>query len=81
LAAAERAFEPTGPCAGNLMAETLDDTIRENAEGPAEAKGDSVAVRQHDLKDQVEADRYLASKRAMRQGRGFRVTRVVPPGA
>jgi len=63
------------------MADDLDDTIRENAEGPAEAKGDSVSMRQHDLKDQVEADRYLASKEAMRHGRGFRVTKVVPPGA
>jgi len=63
------------------MAENLDDTIRENAQGPSEAKGDSVSVRQHDLKDQVEADRYLASKEAVRQGRGFRVTKVVPPGA
>jgi len=81
VAAAERAAEPTRPRTGKLMAESLDDTIRENAQGPAEAKGDSVSVRQHDLKDQVEADRYLASKEAMRQGRGFRVTKVVPPGA
>jgi len=63
------------------MPEDLDNAIRDNAQGPAEAKGDSVAMRQHDLKDQVEADRYLASKDAMRQGRGFRVTKVVPPGA
>jgi len=33
------------------MAENLDETIRENAQGPAEAKGDSVSMRQHDLKD------------------------------
>jgi len=63
------------------MADGLDETIRENAQGPSQAEGDSVSVRQHDLKDQVEADRYLASKEAVRQGRGFRVRKVVPPGA
>ena len=50
------------------MADDLDNTILENAQGPAEVKGDSVSVRQHDLKDQVEADRYLAS-RSHRAGR------------
>jgi len=63
------------------VADDLEQTIRENAQGPAEVKGDSVSMRQHDLKDQVEADRYLASKDAVRQGRGFRLTKIVPPGA
>ena len=62
------------------VADDLEQTIRENAQGPAEARGDSVSMRQHDLKDQVEADRYLASKDAVRQGRGFRLTKLVPPG-
>ena len=63
------------------MADDLEQTIRENAQGPAEARSDSVSMRQHDLKDQVEADRYLASKDAVRKGRGFRLTKLVPPGA
>ena len=63
------------------MADDLEQTIRENAQGPAEARGDSVSMRQHDLKNQVEADRYLASKDAVRKGRGFRLTKLVPPGA
>ena len=63
------------------MAE-LDDTIRENAEGPAKASGDSGSVEQHKLSEQIEADRYLASKQAARsKRRGLLLNRLVPPGA
>lgn len=63
------------------MAE-LDDTIRENAEGPAKASGDSGSVEQHKLSEQIEADRYLASKQAARsKRRGLLLNRFVPPGA
>ncbi len=64
------------------MADELEQTIRDNAQGPARAQGDSGSVQQHPLPDQIEADRYLASKRAARsKGLGVRRTRVVPPGA
>jgi len=63
------------------MAEDLDNTIRENAEGPAEARGDSGSVRQHTLRDQIEADRYLASKEAVKSGLGVRFKKLSPPGA
>ena len=64
------------------MAKELTDTIRENAAGPAEVSGDSGAMKQHSLKDQVEADRYLNSKQASRaSGLGVRVSKLVPPGA
>ncbi len=59
----------------------LDDAIRENAAGPKRAQTDSVSVEQHDLKDQIEADRYLSSKEAAKKGLGVRMTKVVPPGA
>ena len=63
------------------MADDLDDMIRENAQGPAEAKGDSVSMRQHDLKDQIEADKYLAGKRAMANpAKSFVRVKIVPPG-
>lgn len=45
------------------MAENLEETIRTNAEGPAKASGDAGSVEQHKLTDQIEADRYLASRR------------------
>lgn len=60
----------------------LDDAIRENAQGPAEAHGDAGGVKQHSLKDQIEADRFLASKQAVKsKSRGVRFTKVRPPGA
>ena len=66
-----------------LMSEQpLDDVIRENAQGPAEARGDSSSVKQHSLKDQIEADRFLASKQAVKsKQRGIRFTKLSPPGA
>jgi hypothetical protein len=63
------------------MPEDLSPTIQENAQGPKKAEGDSGSVEQHDLKDQIEADRYLASKEAAKKGLGVRMTKVVPPGA
>ena len=64
------------------MAKELDDTIQDNAAGPRKATGDSGSVEQHPLRDQVEADRYLNSKKAARaRGLGVKVTKLVPPGA
>jgi len=64
------------------MADDLEQSIRDNAEGPAKASGDSGSIEQHALSDQIAADRYLASKQATRsKGLGLRFTRVVPPGA
>ena len=48
------------------MADEVKDAIEKNARGPRSAKGDVGEVRQHSLKDQIEADRYLASRRARR---------------
>ena len=69
------AFEERG------MTEDLENTIRENASGPKRARGDSGEMEQHSLAEQVEADRYLNSKQAMKKGRGFRITKLSPPGA
>jgi len=63
------------------MAETLDDTIRESAAGPKKASGDSVSVEQHDLADQIAADKYLESKRASRRkGLGVKMAKISPGG-
>jgi hypothetical protein len=60
----------------------LEQALRENAAGPAKAIVDGVNVEQHPLPDQIEADRYLASKKAAKAaGLGLRITRLVPPGA
>ena len=65
-----------------MSEQPLDDAIRDNAQGPAEAHGDSGGVKQHSLKDQIEADRFLASKQAVKsKSRGVRFTQISPPGA
>jgi hypothetical protein len=64
------------------MAENLDDTIRDNAQGPAKVSGDAGSVEQHKLTEQIEADRYLQSKNAAKsKSRGLRFNKLVPPGA
>ena len=43
--------------------------------------GDAGSVEQHSLKDQIEAERFLASKEAMkRPGLGIRLTKLMPDG-
>jgi hypothetical protein len=63
------------------VADELDDTIRQNAQGPAKAASDAGSVEQHPLPDQIEADRYLASKKAAQEKkRGLKLNKLVPPG-
>lgn len=64
------------------MAEKLEEAIRQNAQGPAKASGDSGSMEQHKLPDQIAADRYLASKQAAKSPRrGLVLNKIVPPGA
>jgi hypothetical protein len=64
------------------MAETLADAIRENAEGPAKAAGDTGSVEQHSLPDQIAADKHLGAKDAVTsKNRGLKFNKLVPPGA
>jgi hypothetical protein len=60
----------------------LEQAIAENAAGPAKASVDGQSVEQHAIRDQIEADRYLESKKASRKrGMGIRFVRLSPPGA
>ena len=64
------------------MPDDLEQNIKDNAAGPKRAQGDAGSVEQHSLKDQVETDRYLASKGvAANPTKAVRFTRLVPPGA
>jgi hypothetical protein len=64
------------------VADDLNETIRKNAEGPAKVAGDAGSVEQHKLADQIEADKYLASKAAVQsKRRGLQFNKLVPPGA
>lgn len=64
------------------MTEDLDNAIEQNAAGPKQASADGVSVQQHSLPDQIAADKYLASKRAMSSnpGKAFARVKIVPPG-
>ena len=64
------------------MADDLEQSIRDNAAGPAKASSDSGSMEQHKLPDQIAADRYLCAKDAAKSKfRGLRFTKLVPPGA
>jgi len=64
------------------MVEELDNTIRDSANQPARASGDSGSVEQHKLTDQIEADKYLASKAASRRSSWpLRLFKLSAPGA
>jgi hypothetical protein len=63
------------------LAEELDNSIKENAAGPKKASGDSGAVEQHPLQDQIVADKYLESKKASRaKGLGIKLAKISPGG-
>jgi len=60
----------------------LEQAIADNAAGPANASVDGQSVEQHAIRDQIEADRYLESKRATRRrGLGIRLFKIVAGGA
>ncbi len=59
-----------------------DEALREAATQPAKASVDGQAVEQHPLRDQIEADRYFASKDAAKKpGLGIKFAKIVPPGS
>ena len=63
------------------MAEELTNAIKQNAEGPESAEVDGVRVKQHGLRDQIEADKYLANKAAARNpAKALTRVKIVPPG-
>ena len=65
------------------MAESeIEKSIKENAVGPKSAESDGQKVEQHSIAEQIEADRYLNSKQAMKKRNlGLKVIRIIPPGA
>ena len=64
------------------MTDDLASAIRENAAGPRRASGDSGSMEQHSLKDQIEAEKFLASKNAVatNPAKAFTRVKIVPPG-
>ena len=55
--------------------------LDENFTDPAEADVDGVRVKQHNLRDQIAMARFKrSSEAAAGSSRGFRISRIVPPG-
>ena len=65
---------------GGSLSPDLRDVILENAKGPKKVTGDAGSVEQHSIKDQIEAERFLQSKKATRQGLGIRFVKLRPDG-
>ena len=60
----------------------LSETIRQTAAGPASVSIDGNSATAQDPLKQIAADKYLASKSAVRQRhRGLRFTKMAAPGA
>ena len=63
------------------MTDTLENSIRQNAEGPKRASADGVSAEQHPLADQIAADKHLASKAAAAgKGLGVKLVKLSPGG-
>jgi hypothetical protein len=59
----------------------IDQSIKDNAIGPKSAESDGHKVEQHSLADQIEADRYLNSKKALKKKNwGLKMGKIIPPG-
>ncbi|MBM4018453.1 MAG: hypothetical protein FJ288_09040 [Planctomycetes bacterium] len=64
------------------MADDLENVIRENAAGPAEAHGDAGGMKQHPLPDVIDADKHLAGKTAFQRNpaKAFVCVKMTQPG-
>ena len=62
--------------------EKITETIIKNASGPKSAEVDGQRVEQHTLTEQIAADKYLASKDAVkRRGSGLKFSKMTHSGA
>jgi hypothetical protein len=63
-----------------VVAEDIENAIRQNAQGPESAEVDGVKVKQHPLPDQIAADKYLAGRDARNNlARAFARVKIVSP--
>lgn len=59
---------------------TDEERLKQKADQPKSAEIDGQKVEQHSLKDQIELDRYLSSKKAVKRGPGFRISKMKSGG-
>jgi hypothetical protein len=61
------------------MPDELSNSIETAAKGPKRVRTDAGEVEQHSLREQIEADKYLAAKAAAStRGRGLRFSKLTP---
>ena len=83
--------EPNIPLDESVTTEGIDDAdtesspslqgvIAENAAGPRKVEGDAGSVEQHSLRDQIAAERFLASQKATKKGFPLRFFKIKPGG-
>jgi hypothetical protein len=59
----------------------IENAIIENAQNPKKVSGDAGSVEQHDLKDQIEAEKFTqARKAAAGPGLGIKFVKIQPGG-
>lgn len=59
----------------------LEEKLRQNMAAPAEASNETGSVKQHSLKDQIEASKYLGRAAITNPFKCIRVQRTAPVGA
>ncbi|MDD4464895.1 MAG: hypothetical protein PHR86_11735 [Desulfobacterales bacterium] len=60
----------------------IEDAIKRNASGPKSAEVDGQRIEQHSLPDQIAADEYLASKKAVKsRTSGLKISKLCHSGA
>lgn len=63
------------------MSDDLSDKIEEAANEPKSAASDGQSATNRDLRELIEADEYLAGKRAAKKRTlGIRFSKIIPPG-
>lgn len=65
------------------MSDEISDKLAEAAVGPKRVRTDAGEVEAHDLDQIIEADKYIAAKKAASSTnvhRGLRFNRIIPPG-
>lgn len=65
------------------MSDEVSDALKQAAQQPKRVRTDAGEVEAHDLREQIEADKYLASKAATassNKNRGLRFNKIIPPG-
>ena len=61
---------------------TLEEVLIENASAPKSAEVDGQKVEQHSLKELIEADRYVTSKKAIKsRNSGLKISKLSHSGA